>query len=170
MAALMSNTPVVEEATEAPVREDYRAFAEALHEAMNRKRMNASALARAIWGTVKDYRGYDVAKNRDRITFYLQGKSSPRDDTLKEIARVLDVPLEHLESLRPGVSGPFPAKTSLPTVDSGVKRLRMTMQDGATVALFECSMTLPATTVLELIRIIEAANAEAAKGPSETIQ
>lgn len=52
---------------------------------------NRSDVARAIWGTVPDNRGYDVARNRDRIGAYLRGSSYPSLDTKYELAKVFDV-------------------------------------------------------------------------------
>lgn len=61
---------------------------------MQTKKLSASELARQIWGTTKDKRGYDVARNRDRIGHYLAGTSYPEPVNLEAIARVLDVPVE----------------------------------------------------------------------------
>lgn len=55
-----------------------------------------SDLAREIWGTTKDGRGYDVARNRDRISVYEKGTSVPTEDHLREIATVLGVSPQEL--------------------------------------------------------------------------
>ena len=52
----------------------HKEFAEWLAAQMAARGFNRSDVARAIWGTVPDTRGYDVAKNRDRIGAYLQGQ------------------------------------------------------------------------------------------------
>ena len=53
---------------------------------------NNSDLARAIGGTIKDTRGYDVARGRDRVGHWLTGNSYPGRDNLYELARVFSVP------------------------------------------------------------------------------
>jgi len=76
-------------------------FANTLRELMLEKRISASDLAREVWGTTKDKRGYDVARNRDRIGHYLSGKSYPGRDNLQKIAKVLGVKIDVLEKLQP---------------------------------------------------------------------
>jgi hypothetical protein len=51
--------------------------------------MSASDLARAVWGTSTDNRGYQVAKNRDRIGHYLAGVSYPEAVNLRKIEAAL---------------------------------------------------------------------------------
>lgn len=77
-------------------RPEYRPFAEALRAALRRKGMSASDVAREIWGSTTDRRGYSVAKNRDRIGLYLNATAYPDEESLKELARVLDVTMEEL--------------------------------------------------------------------------
>ena len=69
----------------------HKAFAEWLAAQMAARRLNHSDLARVIWGTVPDTRGYDVAKNRDRIGAYLRGSSYPSLDTKYALAEAFDV-------------------------------------------------------------------------------
>ena len=64
--------------------------------------MNASDVARRVWGTTKDRRGYDVARNRDRIGHYLNGTSYPEPDNLAKLAEALDLPIEDLQIEKPG--------------------------------------------------------------------
>ena len=52
---------------------------------------NRSDLARRIWGTTKDSRGYQVAQNRDRIGVYLTGRAYPSMKTLWALGEVLEV-------------------------------------------------------------------------------
>jgi transcriptional regulator with XRE-family HTH domain len=66
-------------------------FAAWLRTKMAERRLNASGLARQIWGTTKDSRGYDVARNRDRVGHYLAGTSYPSLQTLYKIGEVLAV-------------------------------------------------------------------------------
>ena len=136
-------------------REEYKPFAEALFEAMTRKHMNASDVARNIWGTITDYRGYEVAKNRDRITFYLQARSYPRPDTMRKLVELMDLPPEFLKH-------DTPARGAAVQPSIKTKNMQMTVLDGdPSQALFTLSMVLPTTFVAELIQRIEAYRREA---------
>jgi transcriptional regulator with XRE-family HTH domain len=66
-------------------------FADWLAARMTALGFNHSDLARRVWGTVKDTRGYDVARNRDRISNYLAGVSYPSFDTRYKLAKALSV-------------------------------------------------------------------------------
>jgi transcriptional regulator with XRE-family HTH domain len=67
----------------------------------DKNNMSPSDLAKLVWGTTKDRRGYTVARNRDRIGHYLAGTSYPDPANLERIAEVLDVPVEELAVERP---------------------------------------------------------------------
>jgi hypothetical protein len=69
----------------------HTAFAAWLAAQMAARGLNHSDLARMIWGSVDDPRGYKVAKNRDRIGVYLSGAGYPSLDTKYELAKVFDV-------------------------------------------------------------------------------
>jgi transcriptional regulator with XRE-family HTH domain len=69
-----------------------QAFAAALKAAMARQGLTASQLARLVWGTIKDKRGYDVSRGRDRIGHYLRGTSYPDPANLIRLAAALGVP------------------------------------------------------------------------------
>ena len=69
----------------------HKAFAVWLAAQMAARGLNHSDLARAINGTIKDTRGYDVARGRDRIGHYLRGESYPSLDTKYALAKALDV-------------------------------------------------------------------------------
>ena len=71
-------------------------FARKLYEAMTERGMTQSDLARAAWGTQVDARGYTVAKNRDRVSMYLSGKSWPDPTNLKALADALGMTVEEL--------------------------------------------------------------------------
>jgi transcriptional regulator with XRE-family HTH domain len=71
-------------------------FAATLRAAMRVKGFSKSELARRVWGTTKDTRGYDVARNRDRIGHYLNGTSYPEPDNLVKLAEALGVAPEQL--------------------------------------------------------------------------
>ena len=68
---------------------------------MKRQGMSASDLARQVWGSTTDKRGYSVARNRDRVSHYLAGTSFPEPQNLEAIARILDVPPEELAAHAP---------------------------------------------------------------------
>lgn len=72
-------------------------FADRLMAAMlNAGGVSASELARRVWGTIKDTRGYDVPRNRDRVGHYLRGTSHPNAANLAKIATALNVPVTEL--------------------------------------------------------------------------
>ena len=58
--------------------------------------LSQSDLARKIWGDTTDSRGYTVARNRDRISYYEAKKAVPEAHTLKVIADVLGTTVEEL--------------------------------------------------------------------------
>ena len=88
--------------TSKPPRPENLLFAERLSAAMKSKNnMSPSDLAKLVWGTTKDRRGYIVARNRDRVGHYLAGTSYPDPANLEQIAKVLDIPLDELEIERP---------------------------------------------------------------------
>ena len=64
-------------------------FARRLHQAMTAKRLSQSDLARKIWGSTTDKRGYNVAKNRDRISTYLRGEALPDTRNMQALADAL---------------------------------------------------------------------------------
>jgi hypothetical protein len=68
----------------------HKAFAVWLAAQMAARGFNRSDLARLIWGTVPDTRGYDVAKNRDRIGAYLRGNSYPGLHTSWKLQDIFD--------------------------------------------------------------------------------
>ena len=72
------------------------AFADRLRAAMDVKRWSASELARQVWGELTTKQGLKVARNRDRISTYLKGKSWPDPQNLAAIARALEVKPEDL--------------------------------------------------------------------------
>lgn len=81
----------------APVeRIEMEQFAKRLHRLMIDKQMSQSDLARRVWGSTTDGRGYDVAKNRDRISVYLKGQAIPDQKNLNRLAQALSVPVEDL--------------------------------------------------------------------------
>lgn len=83
-------------------REVVEDFARRLYRAMTDAGLSQSDLARKIWGTTTDPRGFDVAKNRDRISQWLKARSLPDRDNVKKLAAALDVKADDLLPVRPG--------------------------------------------------------------------
>lgn len=75
----------------------YWEFAQVVLKAMLKKNLSQSDLAREIWGTTKDSRGHDVARNRDRITDYVKGRAYPEPKNLEKLAEALELPIEALQ-------------------------------------------------------------------------
>ena len=70
-------------------------FSERLYQARTAAGLSQSDLAREVWGVQTTTEGYEVAKNRDRISSYERGKSAPKKDNLMKLADVLGVQVEH---------------------------------------------------------------------------
>ena len=77
-------------------------FSKQLHRLLLEKQMSQSDLARTVWGTTTDSRGYKVAKNWDRISAYLAGRSLPDQRNLLRIAKALGVEPETLAPEKAG--------------------------------------------------------------------
>lgn len=71
-------------------------FADNLRRARVDRGLSQSELAREIWGATVDTRGYTVARNRDRISVWEQGKAVPEPQSLQKLSDVLGVPVEEL--------------------------------------------------------------------------
>lgn len=63
-------------------------FRERLYQARTQMGWSQSDLARQVWGTERDTRGYEVAAKRDRISSYEKGKSMPEFENLLKICEV----------------------------------------------------------------------------------
>jgi transcriptional regulator with XRE-family HTH domain len=74
----------------------YGFFAKTLRACMQQAGFNNSDLARRVWGTTTDSRGYPVARGRDRIGEYLSGDSYPKPENLWKLAGALGVSLTYL--------------------------------------------------------------------------
>jgi transcriptional regulator with XRE-family HTH domain len=77
-------------------------FGRRLRQLLDQKGMNYSDLARAVWGKTTVKGGYEVAKNRDRISVYVAGKAFPDPRNLKKIADTLGVSIADLAPERVG--------------------------------------------------------------------
>lgn len=64
-------------------------FARKLKRLMNLRDLSQSDLARAIWGETETAAGTPAAKNRDRISKYLAGRTVPDPITIKLLAETL---------------------------------------------------------------------------------
>ncbi len=64
-------------------------FARNLYDARVEKGWSQSELAREVWGSTTDKRGYSVARNRDRISQYEMGNTQPTGMNLIKIAKAL---------------------------------------------------------------------------------
>lgn len=71
-------------------------FANRLKQLRTAKGLSQSELSRAIWGTTTDKRGYEVARNRDRISAYEKGTSKPTRTSLDAVAEELGVSADAL--------------------------------------------------------------------------
>ena len=116
------------------------AFAERLQRHLTDQNLTQSELARRLWGTMTDERGYEVAKNRQLLGKYLKGTIEPRIGTKRAIAKALDVPLAEL------------APESDPLVRPG-SGIRMEEVD-QTHSLLEVNLVVPKGTAVEVMKIL----------------
>lgn len=72
-------------------------FPDRLARLMREKNMTRAELARHVWGTFTDERGYEVAKNRQSISKYLSGRMSPSEKTKQLLASALGVRYEDID-------------------------------------------------------------------------
>jgi transcriptional regulator with XRE-family HTH domain len=103
-----------------------RLFAEKLQDAMTKAGLSKSEIARRIWGTTKDKRGFTVAKNRDRMGQYTSGATYPEPETLQKLADAVGVPVEELTSNPGPTPGDHPAGQSRRTPSASTGELILT--------------------------------------------
>ena len=89
-----SSPPVADQAPSQRLR--LQTFARKLHAAMAARGMSQADLARAAFGEHTNADGYVVAKNRDRVSVYLAGKSLPDAKNLERLAKALGMTVEEL--------------------------------------------------------------------------
>ena len=70
-------------------RPELEKFRAALINGMIAKNLTASDVARLMWGSHVDKRGYTVAKGRDRMTHILAGASYPNPANIEKLANIL---------------------------------------------------------------------------------
>lgn len=121
----------------------YRHFAEQMAAAMKEQGLNASEVARRIWGTKKDRRGYEVARNRDRIGHYLSGRSYPEPENLRKLAVAVGISVEQL-----AMPGKVPRAPSSPDL----KALELSPVSGA---LGKVRLRGQIDTVIDIDRVQE---------------
>lgn len=83
-----------------------QAFAERLQAAMNRSGLSPSEVARRAWGTVRDKRGHNTAKNRDSVGHYMNGTRYPSPDSMQRLADAVGISVEELAGEPPAASEP----------------------------------------------------------------
>lgn len=71
-------------------------FSRRLYELRTEKGMSMSDLARKIWGTVTDARGYEVPRNKDRISRWERGDQVPERQNLERLAEALETTVDDL--------------------------------------------------------------------------
>jgi len=135
-----------------PLKPEFAEFARTLRAAMADKGMNASDLARAIWGTVDDPRGYPVAKNRDRIGAYLAGTGYPSRETLPKLCEALGLDIATL---------PLPTRSSASREFAGTPDVTFTlMTEHPGLCSVYIRMMLPVAAGLQIIDIVNKAKQE----------
>lgn len=75
---------------------DMQEFSRRLYDIMIRQGLSQSDLARRAFGAIENKQGYTVARNRDRISQYLSGKSYPDPKNMRKIADALGCKVEDL--------------------------------------------------------------------------
>lgn len=73
-----------------------KVFGKRLHGLIQERGITQSELARKIWGSTVDSRGVKVARNRDRISQYVNGLVMPSPEVRKKIADALELAVDHL--------------------------------------------------------------------------
>ena len=136
-----------------PAKPEYATFAKLLRNAMLDRKMNASDLARAIWGTTTDPRGYEVAKNRDRVGAYLAGTGYPSRETLPRLCEAV--------GLDPTLV-PLPTRSSAPREFAGTPDVTITL---LTEHPGMCSMyirkVIPVDIGMQIMTLVNSFNANA---------
>jgi transcriptional regulator with XRE-family HTH domain len=128
----------------------YPEFAKLLDQRMKARRMSGSDVARAMWGTTKDGRGYTVAQNRDRITEYLKGVSFPNPENLPKLAAAIDVSAEEL-ARTVGRS----ATTIIPYGRAAAHELQVNYSLGTPgLSYLVCKQTLPTEITQQIVALI----------------
>ena len=130
-------------------RPEYAPFAQALQHAMLKNKLSASEVARRVWGTTTDSRGYEVARNRDRIGHYMAGTSYPEPENLELLAKAIGVSTDELTIERP--DPPAVARVTRQTAD-----LHLTAAiDEPTKARLQLDRILDWETALRILQLVK---------------
>jgi transcriptional regulator with XRE-family HTH domain len=71
-------------------------FGKRLKDILADKEKTASDVAAAIWGRTVNAKGAKVARGRDRLSVWINGKSFPDRENLAKLAKALNVPVSEL--------------------------------------------------------------------------
>jgi transcriptional regulator with XRE-family HTH domain len=116
------------------------AFPDRLQRLMDQKKMTRAELARHIWGTMVDERGYTVARNRQTVSRYLAGKTDPNETTKRLIAEALGVTYKQL----------YPNDDPVNRPGSGVTLTSM----GSQRCRVDISLELPMDVATQVIQLV----------------
>ena len=115
--------------------------------------MNASDLARAIWGTTQDYRGYTVAKNRDRALLYIRGQVCPSPENLVLIAQALGFEPDELSIERPLVGITTEGRKTKVAPDNAPPEIQIVTQaDDPSLVLLSIRKVMSLTHAVKLVQ------------------
>jgi len=113
----------------------HNGFAQRLRRLRMDRDMSQSDVARAVWGTTTDSRGYEVARNRERISAYEQARSLPEPRSLELLAKALDVEPQDLSPELAGDEvGRQPAAVSMTMAEGQPDKVHLHVN---TIASFE---------------------------------
>jgi hypothetical protein len=130
-------------------RAELQAFSKKLNGLLTQRGMRPSDLARAIWGSMTDNRGRNVARNRDRVSHYVHGRQMPEAKTIGKIAAVLGVdPAE----LVPSLARPEPLNRDR----DAPAEMAMVMVSGTSPAMASITLNkiLPLTVVTQIMTLV----------------
>jgi len=107
---------------------------------------SGSDLARAIWGSTPDPRGYDVAKNRDTIWRYEKGKSRPSRKNLIVLATALRVLPEDIDPVPRRPPEPPPIRS---------RKIICTPKHKGLIMGVEIDADLPPEIAAQIVKLVE---------------
>lgn len=136
-------------------------FAARLEQKMKAKGLTQSELARQIWGSTKDGRGYSVARNRDRISSYLAGAGMPEPENLKKLADALDCTVEDLIGAEAAAAG-RPLRRQ--HIDVQMALVSPHAAGEPPMMQVQINMVLPLRKAMQMLQIIEESRSEIGGG------
>jgi len=128
-------------------------FADRLAKWMKDKGYSQSKLAREIWGSMKDSRGYDVARNRDRISAYLAGAGLPETENLQKLCDALGCSPDDLV-------GPVGTTRPLTRRTNPIDVQLATVSGQPDMLMIVANTILPAGTAIEILKLIQDARSQ----------